>query len=179
MAFKDTSGTQNLQLGVRTKDSSNNFIGATIRLRSYANGFNSFESDGDNLVSLGSSSNKWKNVQTYLVNGVEPSSLSLPSGNASNFIDISSYFANTGTGDTNSYTASANGWIYLRLGDISSCQATVYDANNNRMWGQSATGSVEQITIPILKGQTLTTQWITGSSVNVATARFIPCLGNI
>ena len=81
------------------------------------------------------------------INGVEPSSLSLPSGDASNFIDISSYFANTGTGDTNSYTASANGWIYLRLGDLSDCQATVLDANNNRMWGQSVTGNVEQITI--------------------------------
>ena len=123
---------------------------------------------------LGDSVNKWKSF-----NGLEPSSLSLPSGNASNFIDISSYFANTGSGDTNSYTASANGWIYLHLGDISGCQATVLDANNNRMWGQTSTGSVEQITIPILKGQTLTTQWNTGSTVTVATARFIPCLGNI
>ena len=113
------------------------------------------------------------------INGVEPSSLSLPSGDASNFIDISSYFANTGTGDTNSYTASANGWIYLRLGDLSDCQATVLDANNNRMWGQSVTGNVEQITIPILKGQTLSTQWATGSSVYVAIARFIPCQGNV
>ena len=113
------------------------------------------------------------------INGVEPSSLSLPSGNASDFIDISSYFANTGTGDTNSYTASANGWIYLRLGDLSDCQATVFDANNNRMWGQSVTGNVEQITIPILKGQTLSTQWATGSSVYVAIARFIPCQGNV
>ena len=119
------------------------------------------------------------NVQTKKINTLEPSSLSLPSGDASNFIDISSYFANTGTGDTNSYTASANGWIYLILGDISSCQATVYDANNNRMWGQSSTGSIEQITIPILKGQTLITQWNTSSTVDVAYARFIPCQGNV
>ena len=113
------------------------------------------------------------------INGVEPSSLSLPSGNASDFIDISSYFSNTGSGDRNSYTAPANGWIYLRLGDISGCQADIFDANNNRMWGQSTTGSVEQITIPILKGQTLTTQWNTSSTVNVAIARFIPCQGNV
>ena len=124
-----------------------------------------FRPTSDNQCALGQGGRRWYNTYTSKVNNLEPSSLSLPSGNASNFIDISSYFANTGTGDTNSY--------------ISSCQATVYDANNNRMWGQSATGSVEQITIPILKGQTLTTQWITGSSVNVATARFIPCLGNI
>ena len=144
-----------------------------------ANATSAVYSNDDNKTSLGLSSRRWSDVLTYKVNGVEPSSLSLPSGNARNFIDISSYFANTGTGETNSYTASANGWIYLRLGDISSCQATVYDANNNQMWGQTTTGSVEQMTIPILKGQTLTTQWETGSSVNVATARFIPCLGNI
>lgn len=113
------------------------------------------------------------------INGVEPSSLSLPSGNANDVIDISSYFSNTGSGDTNSYTASANGWIYLRLGDLSGCQATIYDTNNNRLWGQSTTGSVEQITIPILKDQTLTTRWATTSSVNVTNARFIPCQGNV
>ena len=103
----------------------------------------------------------------------------MPSGNASDIIDISSYFANTGTGGTNSYTASANGWIYLRLGDLSGCQATVLDANNNRMWGQTTTGRVEQLTIPILKGQTLLTQWATTSTVIVNIARFIPCQGNV
>lgn len=144
-----------------------------------ANATSAIYSNVDNKTSLGASSRKWSDVLTYKVNSVEPSSLSLPSGNSSDFIDISSYFSNTGTGDTNSYTASANGWVYLRLGDISSCQATVYDANNNRMWGQSSTGSVEQMTIPILKGQTLSTQWNTSSTVNVANARFIPCQGNI
>ena len=111
------------------------------------------------------------------INGVEPGSLSLPSGNASDFIDISSYFDNTSA--TNSYTASANGWIYLRLGDLSGCEATVLDANNNRMWGQTTTGRVEQLTIPILKGQTLLTQWATTSTVIVDIARFIPCQGNV
>ena len=168
-----------------------------------------FRPNTSNFVTLGSSMFKWKQVyamnyyygndnvefstkfvttdtaqtisgnKTFSsINGVEPSSLSLPSDRSAR-IDISSYFTNTGTGDTNSYTASANGWIYLRLGDISSCQATVYDANNNRLWGQSSTGSVEQMTIPILKGQTLSTQWVTTSTVNVAIARFIPCQGNV
>ena len=129
-------------------------------------------------VQLGASNRYFSNCYTSKINNLEPSSLSLPSGNASDFIDISSYFSNTGS-TTNSYTAPANGWIFLRLGDISSCQASIYDANNNMMWGQSATGSVEQITIPILKGQTLTTRWATTSSVTVATARFIPCQGNV
>ena len=128
-------------------------------------------------LQLGASTRYFSDCYTSKINGLEPSSLSLPSGNASDFIDISSYFDNTSA--TNSYTASANGWIYLRLGDLSGCEATVLDANNNRMWGQTTTGRVEQLTIPILKGQTLLTQWATTSTVIVAIARFIPCQGNV
>jgi len=113
------------------------------------------------------------------INGVEPSSLSLPSGNVSDFIDISSYFSNTESGGTNSYTASANGWIYLKLGDITSCQVVLNDSRGRRLWGTSATGNIEQIIMPILKNTTLTTTWVTNSTVNVATARFIPCHGNV
>ena len=178
-SFKDGSGTQNLQNHVRTRDASNNIISAMYRLRLFNTGLAFLESNSDNTISLGRNNAKWKDCQTYLVNGLTPSSLSLPSGNVSDVIDISSYFSNTGSGDRNSYTAPANGWIYLRLGDISGCQAAVYDANNNRMWGQSSQGSVEQITIPILKGQTLITQWNTSSSVYIAIARFIPCQGNV
>lgn len=144
-----------------------------------ASGSSAIYSNDDGKTLLGVSSKKWSDVLTYKVNGVEPSSLSLPSGNLNDVIDISSYFSNTGSGDTNTYTALANGWIYLRLGDISGYQATILDANNNRMWGQSSMGNVEQITIPILKGQTLSTQWNTSSTVYVAIARFIPCQGNV
>ena len=178
-AFKDTSGTQNLQLAVRTKDSSNNLIGAMIRLRSYANGFNSFESDGDNLVSLGSSSNKWKNVQTYKVNNLEPSSLSLPNVNINSFVDISGYFTNTGTGETNTYPVTANGWIFLRLSTISSCQVSVLDSNSNLLYGTTSSGGIEQILVPVIAGTTFQTQWATASTVVINKACFIPCQGNI
>lgn len=127
-------------------------------------------------VSLGASDRKWSDVLTYKVNGVEPSSLSLPS---QTYVDISSYFTNTGTGEYNTYTAPSNGWIFLRLGDISSCQARVLDSSDNILWGTSSSGSVEMITIPILSGCKLQTQWATGSAVTVATARFIPCQGNV
>ena len=176
---KSTSSIQGLNFTVRTRDADNNLISASYRIRVYTNGLAYLSPTVTDYISLGSSSEKWKDTCTNLINGLEPSSLSLPSGNASDFIDISSYFTNTGSGDTNSYTASANGWIYLRLGDLSGCDATVFDANNNQMWGQTVTGKVEQMTIPILKGQTLTTQWNTSSTVNVATARFIPCQGNV
>jgi hypothetical protein len=133
-------------------------------------------SNNDGKTSLGVSSRKWSDVLTYKVNSVEPSSLSLPS---QTYVDISSYFTNTGTGEYNTYTAPSNGWIFLRLGNISSCQALVLDSSDNILWGTSSSGSVEMITIPILSGCKLQTQWATGSAVTVATARFIPCQGNV
>ena len=161
----------------------NNNTGTTVsagfNLILSATGGKVFYPISDSDTDSGTSSAYWKNTYTKLLNGVEPGSLSLPSGNVSDVIDISSYFSNTGSGEENSYTASANGWIYLRLGDISSCQAGIFNANNNKMWGQSLTGSVEQLTIPILKGQTLLTQWNTSSTVYVDTAKFIPCQGNV
>ena len=179
MASKGLYGQSYLRFSVRTKDSQNNTYSEEIYYDIDTSGNVEFRSWHDNIVSFGTSTYKWKDVQTNLVNGLTPSSLGMPSGNIADQVDISGYFTNIGSGNTNSYTALANGWIYLRLGDISSCQATVYDANNNRMWGQSSTGSVEQLTIPILKGQTLSTKWNTTLSVNVTNAKFIPCQGNI
>ena len=160
-----------------TDDSNNTVSGGVSIIKSKTD--TNFAPNADNTVTCGSPLAKWSDVQTYKVNNLEPSSLSLPSGNVSDVIDISSYFVNTGSGDTNSYTAPANGWIYLRLGDISSCQVVLNDSSNRRLWGTSATGNVEQIMTPILKNTTLITTWVTNSTVNVATARFIPCQGNV
>ena len=123
---------------------------------------------------LGDSVNKW-----HEINGVEPSSLSLPSGNVSDFIDISSYFTNTGTGEFNTYPVTANGWIFLRLSSLTGCQTEIYDSSNNKLYSMSTSGSLEQIMIPVVSGVTLKTQWATGSAVTVNIARFIPCQGNV
>ena len=62
LAINDTTGTQNLQLGIRTKDGSDNFITSMVRSRLSANGNSSFEPGANDSVSLGSSSFKWKSV---------------------------------------------------------------------------------------------------------------------
>lgn len=79
-----------------------------------ANATSAIYSNDDNKTLLGVSSKKWRDVLTYKVNGVEPSSLSLPSGRNTR-INISSYFTNLGNGDTNYYSVSANGYIYMQL----------------------------------------------------------------
>ena len=118
-------------------------------------------------------------IVTAKINGLTPSSLSLPSNTG--YIDISSYFTNTGDGQTNSYTASANGWIYLNV-VAKSLIMQIRDSNDNvvyaDMCNRSSDGTI-YMTIPIGSGNKLLTQWFTSSSVTVTTARFIPCQGNV
>ena len=157
-------------------DSNNNNVYSGLSIISYKNGIKAVSPYSDGDISLGTTNSKWLTVYTSKINNVAPSVLSLPS---QTYVDISGYFTNTGTGEFNTYTAPSNGWIFLRLGDISSCQAQVLDSSDNLLWGTSSSGSVEMITIPILSGCKLQTQWVTGSTVNVAIARFYPCQGNI
>ena len=173
---KSTNGGEDISFYCSTIDADNQVIDSAVSFYKLVNGSSAFRSVRDNEVSSGDSSSKWKDVNTYLINGLNPGILSLPS---QSYVDISSYFTNTGTGEFNNYTASSDGWIFLRLGTISSCQAQVLDSNDNILWGTSSSGTVEMLTIPILSGCKLQTQWATGSTVNVATARFYPCLGNV
>ena len=155
------------------KDSSDNSVINELQILAYTNGNKAVFPSYSNEVDLGVSSYKWKSF-----NGVEPSSLSLP--NPSNNIDISAYFTYTGTGETNVYTVPSNGWIFLYLATISSCEAKVLDAAQNVLWGTSVYGFREMLMIPVVAGSTLQTQWTTEySTVTVLTAKFYPCQGNI
>lgn len=127
-------------------------------------------------LDCGSNSNKWKSF-----NGLEPSSLSLPSGNASDQIDISSYFSNTGSGNANSYTAPANGWVYLQVtacktltAYIQTAIASLYSDYRER----SSDGQI-RIMLPIQKNNVFTSIWTTSSTVSITRAVFIPCQGNV
>lgn len=178
-SYKDNGGTQNLQLKIRTKDNDNNLISSMCRLRIFTDNTQFFEPEVTNVISLGRSGYKWKDVQTNLVNGLAPSSMTLPNVNINSFVDISGYFTNTGTGEFNTYPVTANGWIFLRLSSITGCQTEINDSSNNKLYAMSTSGSLEQIMIPVVSGVTLKTQWATGSAVTVNIARFIPCQGNI
>jgi hypothetical protein len=131
----------------------------------------------DNTTDLGTSTNKWKTL-----NGINPGILSLPKGDLTkntDYFDISSSFINLGNGAVNEYTAVADGWIYLILGDINSCQITIKDSSGNQIWGVSSYGKVERVFIPILQGLKLVTEWSSSGNVNVATAKLIVCQGNV
>jgi hypothetical protein len=107
------------------------------------------------------------------VNGVEPSSLSLPSGNLNDIIDISSYFTVL-DGTANTYVAPANGWISITMTNSSGIQAYI-----NGLWGhqivRSSVGGIRFL-MPILKNLTANI-FIFGGTID--NARFIPCQGNV
>ena len=157
------------------KDSSDNSVINELQILAYTNGNKAVFPSYSNEVDLGVSSYKWKSF-----NGVEPSSLSLPSGNASDQIDISSYFSNTGSGNANSYTAPANGWIYLY---VTTCKTlTAYIQNADTLYSdykeRSNDGQIRMM-LPIQKNNRFSTQWTTSTAVSITKAVFIPCQGNV
>lgn len=178
MASKGLYGQTFLRFSVRTKDSQNTNYAEEIYYVVDTSGNVDFRPWHDNVISLGTSAYKWKDVQTKLIKGLTPSSLSMPSDRSAR-VDISGYFTNTGTGEFNTYPVTANGWIFLRLSTISSCQVSVLDSNSNLLYGTTSSGGIEQILVPVIAGTTFKTQWSTASTVVINNAYFIPCQGNI
>lgn len=135
----------------------------------------------DGVTALGSNSKRWSDCQTKLINGLTPSSLSLPSDRSAR-IDISGYFTNTANGDTNTYTVPVNGWIYLNLNDVVVAHCFAQTADNLSHYGQTfARASAGQLhcLFPVRKDDVFVSQWYTTTTVTVTNAYFIPCLGNI
>lgn len=125
----------------------------------------------DGITALGSSAKRWSDVQTYKVNALEPSSLSLPSGNVSDVIDISSYITAL-DGTSNSYTVPANGWISIAVvGTAISIVSSSWSDSRLR----ESSGNVRML-YPVLKNETLDISVI---GTTLAYARFIPCQGNV
>ena len=153
-----------------TDDNNNTVSGgvSVIKTKTATN----FAPNADNTVTCGRPLAKWSDVQTYKVNNLEPSSLSLPSGNASDVIDISSYITALVDGTFNSYTVPANGWISIAI--IGTAIAIVSSSwSDSRL--RASSGNVRML-YPVLKNETLDISVI---GTTLAYARFIPCQGNV
>ena len=146
------------------------------------NNLGEFYPENNNDIALGRSNNRWSDVQTYKVNNLEPSSLSLPSDRSAR-IDISSYFTNTGTGDTNTYTVPANGYIYMEVNDCVSLymysQTTGKLSNYGNSVCRNTIGKLVGF-LPVRKNDEFVSQWYTtATNVTLTSAYFIPCQGNV
>ena len=131
-------------------------------------------------MQLGASNRYFSDCYTSKINGLEPSSLSLPDLN--NGIDISSYFdLSIYTGQT--YTPTVNGWISISITSpnrgsllcestgISQTAYSITDPDDNTKYRVS-------ILVPCQANQTLTT-YIRASGGTMNFAKFYPSLGNV
>lgn len=163
-----SNGQSILGLRADNTDSNNNVVYTGFYINSYKDGTKIILPITNGDTNFGTSTSKWKSF-----NGVEPSSLSLPSGNVSDAIDISSYLVNL-DGTDNTYIAPANGWISITMSNCSGIQAYI-----TGLWGHQivrpTVGGV-RFFMPVLKNQTVT---LTIHGGTIDNARFIPCQGNI
>ena len=143
-----------------------------------ANATSAIYSNDDGKTSLGVSSKKWSDVLTYKVNGVEPSSLSLPATTGT--IDISSYVTDLTGVTINSYTPPANGYIVITCNsnDVDYIKVSnnlnfvsVVDNTNNQF-----TSGILGVWQPCVAGIGIQIR-IKASALN--SAKFIPCQGNV
>ena len=183
-----SSGTSTFQIFVRNKFASGTLspsgtydyayfgIGIEPDKSPFAVLKGTFKPSTTNNYDLGTSTNKWKTF-----NGLTPSSLSLPSDRSAR-VDISGYFTNMASGDTNTYTAPSNGWIYLSLDDVTEVNLESQTSGGLTNYGdyrsRSSNGSLLCL-FPVRKDDVFVSQWYTTTTVTVTNAYFIPCLGNI
>ena len=107
------------------------------------------------------------------INGVEPSSLSLP-GYSSPRIDISSYITNL-TGGSNNYTAPANGYIFVRTANGTYVKLTEYPSG---VCSSVCSQTADDIgTFLPVNANRICIIAIKCSSID--RAYFIPCQGNV
>ena len=208
------NGISYITLQLYGKDSNNQTVTNRLQYQYSSNFEYSYVLPTDNRVWLGSTGNRWGKIygiQYYYgnnniefstkfvttdtnqtisgnktfssINGVEPSSLSLPSDRSAR-IDISGYFTNTGTGQSNSYTVPANGYIYLTLSELTNIHCFSRSSDNVTNYAQTfikannSTG-VLYVLFPVRKNDVFVATWYTTTTVNVDGAYFIPCQGNV
>ena len=179
---KSINSMQGLTFTVRTKDSNNNLISTSYRLRVYTDGTAYLIPSDTDSISLGSNSNKWKDVNTNLINGLNPGALGLPQ-NRSARLDISSYITNLGNGDNNVYTAPANGYIWLHFTSVNNAlcfsQTSGGLTNYAQTFSRYSGDGLLYVFFPVRKDDTFVVQIYTSSTAVVQNAYFYPCQGNI
>ena len=159
------------QIVFRAYDANNQSDGFSLRKTATAT---YIQPTTDNATNLGTNTAKWSNVATSKINSLEPSSLSLPTDNASNIIDISSYMTVLDGSSANTYQAPSNGYISITMNNCSGVQAYITGFWGHQVVRPSSGGVI--FFMPICKNMTANILIFGGTIDN---ARFIPCQGNI
>lgn len=167
-----SNGATYLLSSVNTKDTNDQLISASTSLYILNNGRKVFRPESDNDILLGYTNYRWKDVQTNLVNGLTPSSLSMP--DIDNRIDISSYITDL-TGVNNEYTPTVNGWICVRSGNAT--KISILDSATN-IGNASVSNTATYLTVltPCIADKKVYINIVCSS---LSHAYFIPCQGNV
>ena len=171
---KLSNGGTDITLYCATLDTNNQNTDSAISFFKSVTGSGVLIPIKDNDVSLGNNTYKWKDVNTYLVNGLTPSSLSMPTDNLSNIIDISSYLTVLDGTPANTYQAPSNGYISITTNNCTGIQAYIIGFWGHQVVRPSAGGV--RFFMPICKNMTANILIFGGTIDN---ARFIPCQGNV
>ena len=175
-----SNGATQLSFYLYNSDSNNQLISSYLSFLKYKNGDCILIPYPSNNVSLGSSNYKFKDLYTNAINGLNPGALGLPQDRSAR-LDISSYFTNTGNGDSNTYTVPANGWIYLNLNTVNNVNLISQTSGGLTNYADNRSRNNDGVLFclfPVRNGDVFRAQWYTGSSVTVSYAYFLPCLGN-
>ena len=109
---KLTNSNTDMSFCVNNIDNDNNSISAEINFIIDRNNDPRISPSLTDFISLGRPTFRWKSIYSNLVNGLTPSSLSLPNYPAGK-VDISAYITDL-SGANNYYTAPANGYVFIR-----------------------------------------------------------------
>lgn len=175
---KISNGTSSLNFRAETVDTNNADVSTDVQILASQDGSKSLSPQGNNVIDLGRTLAKWKNIYVNQINSLTPSSLSMPS--ITETIDISAYVTDLTGVNVNTYTPLANGYIvitcdsndvdYIKLSNNLDFVSIVDNTNNQftsgilGVWQPCVAGVGTQIRI---------------KSSALRTARFIPCQGNI
>ena len=124
-------------------------------------------------VQLGASNRYFSDCYTSKINGLEPSSLSLP--NFSGRIDISSYVTNL-NGTYNAYTPSVDGWITIQSNDATFIR--IADTGSGGLGNTTTSQTAGNLTcmMPVRANRQNNIYIVCTTLVS---AYFIPCQGNV
>lgn len=131
-------------------------------------------------IALGRTTNKWSDVVTAKVNGLEPSALGMP--DLANGIDISSYITVVANANKESlYTPPANGWICVRLSRTSGALGVLLIQGGMASSGknievESGVTTADAV-LPVVSGVQVSIN--SALADGIVSAYFYPCLGNV
>ena len=174
------NGNTSLMLKAYNLDTSNDSVSGGLQIVQAPSGTYVLPTT-DEAVAMGNSLFKWSDVGTKRINNLQPSALALPM-TRDNAIDISSYFTNFGNGDSNQYTPTVNGWVYLETSNCNAIHCFCTTSGGLTHYGNTvarASDGMAYVTFPVLANMVFKQTWYTTGTITLSRAWFIPCQGNV